>query len=405
MSSTRPAYRAHVGQRADSSPVSSDGPIGRLPSILIDLAAGRDAPGAAIDRRIVKLANEHGLTGLLWTWARDHVSDAALKTELAQNDLYVQAHLAHVWKVLEDTVARLGAAGIEVATIKGVTAESRWYERRGERPCSDVDLLVSPVQLTRASEAVRLLEPAHPWLPHVGSLVAKGRIQTITTHVDNLEVDLHFDLLKLGIPTLQSQEMWNQTQPFVLPGGESVRVLDDTLALVHFLVHLNKDRFQRLLGYADIARIVAQSQVDWDRAECFALGEGIEASTFRTLEVVLEKLSLPWPDELEHPRGPRVRVWNLIWRPRIRLRGIEGRLRFRRRQDWIALLARHRTLEAFRWWIREMWPPAPVAEVRYRDIHGPYLWKLLMGRYITNRRKRANLTRRVAGTKRPNGMS
>jgi hypothetical protein len=368
----------------------------RLPPFLLDLAAGRDVQSAPIDASVVKLANEHRLTGLLWTWAREHLADVELKTELAQNDLYVQAHLVRVWRVLEESVARLAAAGIEVATIKGVTAEARWYGRRGERPCSDVDLLLSPRQLDRVAEAVRLLEPDHPWVPSVAPMAAKGRIQTVTAHLDDLEVDLHFDLLKLGIPTRQSSEVWSLTRPYLLPGGGSVRVLDDTTALVHLLVHLNKDRFQGLLGYADIARIIACGRVDWERVERFAGGEGTTVSTLRTLEVVLDELSLPWPVELARPSGPRARVWSVIWRPGIRLRGMEGRLRFRRRQDWIALLARGRMLEALGWWFRDMWPPAPVVAVRYANIPGPYLWKLFRGRFDTARTLRATLATRTA---------
>ncbi|HUG31250.1 MAG TPA: nucleotidyltransferase family protein [Acidimicrobiia bacterium] len=368
-----------------------------LPTLLLDLAAGRPTGEAKVDTRTIKLANEHGLTGLLWTWASKHETDTALKTEMAQNDLYIQAHLVNLWKVLEETVARLQAAGIEVATIKGVTAEARWYGRRGERPCSDVDLLMSPDQLARVSEAVQLLEPDHPWAAQVGPLAVEGRIQTVTTRVDNIEVDLHFDLFKLGIPTRQNSEVWRRTRSFSLPSGNSVQVLDDTTALLHFLVHLNKDRFQRLLGYADIARVLASGNVDWDQAIRLTQGEGITTTTFQSLEVVLNRLSLPWPNELEKPSGLRAQLWNVIWRPGIRLRGAEGRLRFRRRQDWVAFLAKGRAFEALYWWLREMWPPASVVEVRYADIRGPYLWRLTRGRWLTARATRKALADRVPG--------
>lgn len=395
---------ATVAARSESSARSQRIPR-RLPPLLLDIAAGRDPQSAVIEADVVRLAREHRLTGLLWTWARKHLADVELNTKLAQNDLYVQAHLLRVWKVLEESVARLAAAGIEVATIKGVTAEARWYGRRGERPCSDVDLLLSPRQLDRVAEAVRLLEPDHPWASYVGPLAATGQIQAVTTHVDDLEVDLHLDVLKLGIRTRQSSDVWNLTSPYLLPGGGSVRVLDDTTALLHLLVHLNKDRFQRLLGYADVARIIASGRVDWERLERFARGEGIIVSTFRTLEVVLDELSLPWPVELKRPRGPRARAWNVIWPPGVRLRGTEGRLRFRRRQDWIALLARGRALEALGWWLRDMWPPAPVVAVRYADIPGPYLWKLFWGRVNTARRLHARLATRAVRGEEPRDTS
>lgn len=365
-----------------------------LPPLLYDLAAGRNPSSAHVDAELVHLAGEHRLTGLLWTWARAHVTDVELKTGLAQHDLYVQAHLGRVWEVLEASVARLTAAGIEVATIKGVTSEARWYDRRGERPCSDVDLLLSPHQLDLVAEAVRLIEPDHPWVSHVKSMAVAGRIQAVTTRLDGLEVDLHLDLLKLGVPTRQSARIWELTTLYPLPGGGTVRVLDDTTALFHLLVHLNKDRFQRLLGYADVVRIMAAGRVDWERLQRFAHGEGIAMSVLRTLEVVLEDLSLPWPVELERPGGLRVRVWNLIWRKSIRLRGPEGRLRFRRRQDWIPFLAQGRRLEAFIGWLRDMWPPGPIVAVHYGHIRGPYLWKLIRGRLGAARSVRPQETRK-----------
>ena len=400
LTTTASAYRAVVSEGGSSEPTKKGRPATEPPALLLDLAAGRTPSEATIDRRTIKLANEHGLTGLLWTWAGDHVTDVDLKTEMAQNDLYVQAHHVTLWKGLEESVARLTAAGIEVATLKGVTAEERWYRRRGERPCSDVDLLLSPDHLGRASEAVRLLEPNHSWAAEVGPLAESGRIQTVTTRLENIEIDLHFDLFKLGIPTRQSREVWARTRPYRLPGGGSVQVLDDTTALLHFLVHMNKDRFQRLLGYADIARIIAAGRVDWEKAEQLTKAEGIEASTLRSLEVVLDRLSLPWPDELARPAGFRVRLWNFVWRPGIRLRGAEGRLRFRRREDWVALLARGRAFEALHWWLRRMWPPGAVVDVRYANVRGPYLWKLMRGRFLT-----AKATRKALATRNSREMS
>ena len=157
-------------------------------------------------------------------------------------------------------------------------------------------------------------------------------------------------------------------------------MLDPTTALVHALVHLNKDRFQRLLGYADVARIAGSGDVDWDRFARFAEHEGLTVPTACTLAVVLDQLSLPWPAELERAHGPRAWAWRRLWPPHIRLRGAEGRLRYRRRQDFLALLARRRTAEGLAWWVRDVWPAAAVVAARYPDVRGPYLWKLSRGR-------------------------
>ena len=108
-----------------------------------------------------------------------------------------------------------------MGTIKGVTTEARWYGRRGERPCSDVDLLLAPRSARPCGRGGASLEPDHPWVDLVGRATATGRFQAVTTHVGGLEVDLHFDLLKLGIPTRQGAEPWGRTTYYPLPWGSS----------------------------------------------------------------------------------------------------------------------------------------------------------------------------------------
>jgi hypothetical protein len=379
--------------------------VSTLPTLMIDLAAARTPATARLDDDLLVIANDHRMTGLLWSWARPRQVDAGLKTALAIQDLADQAHLERVSRLLESCTERLSAAGIDVAAIKGVTAEARWYTRPGERPCVDVDLLLAPHHLDRAADVVELLQPQHPWAPHIAELAIGGRVQSIDMMVEGIEVDLHLDLLKLGVPTRQAADIWDRTVPYRLPSGRTVRVLDDTTALFHLLVHLNKDRFQRLLGFADIARIVIAGQVDWGRLERMARGEGIDVAVFRSLEVVLETLQLPWPDEVARHRGPRALVWTIVWRRSVRLRGTEGRLRFRQRQDLITLLARGRVREAAKWWFVSLWPPRRTVAARYAHIPGPYLWKLSLGRLQTARAQRRSVQQQRARAGGPGGTS
>ena len=55
-------------------------------------------------------------------------------------------------------------------------------------------------------------------------------------------------------------------------------------------------------------------------------------------------------------------------------------MRFKRRQHWITLLARHRLLEALLWWVGDLWPAKVAVDAQYPDVSGPYLWKLSVGR-------------------------
>jgi hypothetical protein len=388
-----------VASRADGSRMSrATDP--RSSALLIDLAAGRAPMPTTVDLPLVQVASDHRMTGLLWSWAQSRPLDAEVKSWLAKRDLRSQAHLQRVWRVLGSTVARLDSVGIEVATVKGVTAEARWYQRRGERPCSDVDLLISPHQRDRVAEAVRLLQPDHPWAPFVGDMATSHHLEAVTLQVDGLEVDLHLDLLKLGVPTRQASAFWERTATFELSGRAEVRVLDDTTALLHLLVHLNKDRFQRLLGYADVARILRTGAVDWERFEHQIRAEGLEVPVLSTLAVVIDELGLTPPPISPRPAGPRAQIWSILWRPDVRLRGSEGRLRHRQRQNWLPLLARGRGREALGAWLRILLPPAPAVDARYAHVNGPYAWKLLRGRSSATAQRVLDVRaqRRVTGT-------
>ena len=379
------------GAVADTRPVST------MPEILLDLAAGRHpCDDAVIDGELLRVATDHRMTGLLWTWARDHLEEGDERRRLAIRDLEVQAHLRRVSRVLGDCVDRLAAAGIEVATIKGVTAEQRWFARPGERLASDVDLWIGPHDVQRIGAVLETLAPDHPWIPYTDALAASGRIQSITIRVDGLEVDLHLDLLKLGVPTRSNTDIWDRMVQLSLPNGGCVRVLDDSSALLQFLVHLNKDRFQRLLGFADVARVIGAGSVDWGRLVSLARRDGIETPVLCSLETVLDALELPWPNDLERPCGARAALWRWIWRPSIRLLGTEGRLRFRRRQQWIPFLARGRILEASRAWFLDLWPPSVTVQSHYGDVKGPYLWKLIVGRARSAADRRRQIERERA---------
>ena len=333
------------------------------------------------------------------TPGRDRAED-----RVAQNDLYVQAHLLRVWAVLEESVARLAAEGIEVATIKGVTTEARWYGRRGERPCSDVDLLLSPRQLDRAADAGATAR-AQSSMGLLGRATGRDRTDPDgDDDVDGLEVDLHLDLLKLGIPTRQSSDLWDRTTHYPLPRGGSVRVLDDTTALVHLLVHLNKDRFQRLLAYADIARVMAGGGVDWDERSGSPTGKGSpfdvpdpRGRARRALAAVAGRA--PSPEWIS------CALWNLIWRPGIRPARGRGPPAFPSAAGLDRAPGAWSRREALRWWFRETWPPRPGGRGPLRRDPGPVSVEAPAGRVDAARTQRATIGHALGGVRGPNGTS
>lgn len=350
---------------------------------LVELAADRPLPPIDDIGSFLGSAHEHRMTGLLWT--RMAEGEFSLGDDdrrwLARHESMTWARHQMLWESLDGVITHLTSMGVSVLTFKGVAAEARWYDRMGERPCYDLDILVAPHDRHRFGEVLQALQPDHPLAGRIQPLLDRGLIQSVPLSFKGTPVDLHGDLFKLGIPCRQPERVWERAVPLSAASHPTVRVLDPELALINFLLHLTKDRFRYLLGFVDVQRIVTREELDWSFIDDFLHREGLEAHVYRALEAVLDTLELPVP---RHASGPgwRTRAWAILWRPDIRLRGNLGRFRFRRRGQWVLpFTARGRVREAARWWLRRLFPPTPLLNYVHPRTRGPYLWRLVSGRF------------------------
>jgi hypothetical protein len=392
-----------------SQPRSTAGPH----QALIDVAAGRGLPVVTDPMPLLRSAVAHGMTGLLLSevertdppWRR--IALAALAARQAS----VRAWHERLWAALASVSAVLDDAGIDVAIAKGVAAEARWYARTGERPCNDLDLLLSPAHLGEIDDVIAAIEPSHPLCGKVRRLAERGVVQSIDLEYEGVPIDLHWDILKLGIPSRNRQAIWDRTVLFALPDGRSLRALDAESSYVHFLLHLNKDRFRRLLGFVDVARVYEREDLDHAAVERLVRADGLEASVSASWDVVVRTLGLQARNEM---RAPAVRslIWHMAWRPSVRLRAAESTVRFRHRQWLIAALSRGRAVEAARCWVRVTFPPADFLAYAHSDYAIRWgaepvsvtprsrLWALTIGRMklaLGRRRRAAKAARLVAG--------
>jgi hypothetical protein len=199
--------------------------------------------------------------------------------------------------------------------------------------------------------------------------------------------------------------------PFILPDGRSVRALDAECSYVHFLMHLNKDRFRRLLGFVDVARVYEREPLDHAAVERLVRADGIETSVSASWEVVVRTLGLDARNQI--PAAPvRSLIWHIAWRPSVRLRATESTIRFRHRQWLIAVLGRGRLVEAVRCWVRMSLPPVDLVAYLHSEYANRWgaepvsttprsrLWALTIGRTrasVQRRLRAAKATRLVAG--------
>jgi len=364
---------------------------------LIQLAAGRPVSTLSDPDQLLRSAAEHRMTGLLWSSAR--LGEVELPREhhreLARFNLRVRAHHKRLWEAAEQITRQLALQGFEVATAKGVTAELRWFNLIGERPCADLDLLVDPAQLTRVAELVAALQPEHSLLDDLDELVGRGFLQAVDVWVNGIPVDLHVDIMKLGIPVRQGELIWERTQQLRTLVGGTVRVLDPEISLVQFILHLIKDRFSYLLGFVDVLRVIERSTIDWRFIDQFVRREGLDTHFYRALEVVFTTLGLT-PPAHAHPKGWRAVAWDTLWPASLRLNGLVGRAEHHRRQLWVPFTMRGRLGSATSALLGQTFPPRSLLDYYYPDTSGAYPRRLTAGRLKRARERRHRIAEMIA---------
>jgi len=364
--------------------------MGRPDPILLNLARGRPLHEPPDSEAFLASASEQRMTGLVWSRIRS--GELALsedtRFELMQRHLQMRMRERQIWSALSEIARRLEPLGVQLGTFKGPTAAARWYDAEGERPFGDLDLLVAPQDRWRATEIAEAIEPGHQLAPVLQALVDDEVLPSVDLVVDGVAVDLHFDLLKFEVPGRHLDLFWARTLPYPLEGGGTVRVLDPEASLVHFLMHVNRDRFRHLLGHIDVARVIQREDLDWDVVLELMRSEGLEVPLLLTLEAIGEVMDLDLP-ALPHPGGWRATAWRRLWSPGVRLRGEEGAYRFRNRHRALPFLARGRTGDGLRHWLHYAVPPRSMMDVHFPETSGPYWWRNISGRlgHVAARRR------------------
>ena len=206
--------------------------------------------------------------------------------------------------------------------------------------------------------------------------------------LDDVAIDLHFDLMKFEVPGRHLDLFWARTLPYPLEAGGTIRVLDAEASLVHFLVHVNRDRFRHLLGHVDVARIIQGENLDWDVVLELMRSEGLETPLLLSLQAIAEVMDLDLPP-LPTPRVWRATAWYKLWPPQVRLRGDEGAYRYRNRHRALPFLAQGRIGDGVRHWLHYAVPPRTLMDIHFPNTSGPYWWRNISGRvgHVVERRR------------------
>lgn len=362
---------------------------------LIKLAAGHAVTGPPEDENLAWLASEHRMHGLVLSALEPHEDEvsAALRRRLAPIDGQTWARHRFLASELARVSTTLTEGGVGHYVIKGPAVEGRLYDRTGERPYADLDVVILPP--ARIGDAVNLIEGASTDSEIADKLADDGWIQSLdVTLPSGAVIDVHIDPLKLGFQSRFSKTVASRLESMDVD-GVPVEVLDPTASLVVALLHLNRNRFRHLSGFADVARILGRSDVEWDVFEDLVLEDGLEVLVDGSLRAVQDDLGLEtyladgWFSRHTAGKGVRRTVWNLAWRRSTRLRGTAGRFRMGRRSQFLMpALCRGRSAWTVGWMVRRLFPPSSLLEFNHPSETGPYLVRLVRGRWHQIRHNR-----------------
>jgi hypothetical protein len=291
------------------------------------LAHVRDAAAAVTDwDEVVSLAWRNGVVA----FARAAILDAAIAVRpgaaraLAAEEVAAVATALLLDATLRTVVAAFNHASIEVIVLKGPVLARTVYPRPELRPYADLDLAVRARAVDAAAESLRSLgfgeitasgAPVAPATGRRGPLPLQRRF---LGGGGSVLVDLHPDVLQLGLRPLDEAGRWRRAIPAAgLPAG--ALALSDGDQLLQLCVHVHKHGFDRLIWLKDLDLVMRHraSGIDWAELRAMARREGAAGSVWYALEIAARLLGTPVPSEVSElaPSAPVRALYRRVWPP------------------------------------------------------------------------------------------
>jgi hypothetical protein len=199
--------------------------------------AGREVTAPAWSRWL-ELVHEHDLAPFLGArLERGDPLPADVRHELrAAHTLWAHETMfrAAELRAVLDVLAPVGGAIV----LKGPAVAATSYADLGERRSSDLDLLVRDRDARRRAVALLAARGYSPKHAHDDDDTAAHDLGLVSPVAD-LEVDLHVDLWRAGLPAAAIEDLWATRRELPVLGG--IAVLDPPWQALHAAVHALAD--------------------------------------------------------------------------------------------------------------------------------------------------------------------
>ncbi len=237
---------------------------------------------------LLESAARHATLGIVWEASGGNLGP---DTERFRRAVRLQQWAAEsVDRVTAEVVSALVAADVHSVVLKGPSLGRRLYGSRDARRTSDVDLLVAPPQLAKATGVLERLGFHRP--PTAGG--GRGRHHASVFMRDGEPtVDLHDCLsLSFGVP-LAAGEFLSRSRPDPSDPRGEVRILEAHDEFLHLCVHAAAHRFEQLSWLFDLKLYAARSDISLARVRKDAGRRGLSAAVEVALALANRRLGKP----------------------------------------------------------------------------------------------------------------
>jgi len=196
-------------------------------------------------------------------------------------------------KQLDELEKKLSDAGIKVIIFKGAALLNTVYRDVALRPMEDMDLVVHPEQIEELKNVLCIMG------------FIQNRIYPESFKKGILCIDVHYDLLsshriqsRQQILDVKMSDVWEAAIPF--EGSTSLCRLSVRDHLIALSYHLLKHRYERLIGFVDIAESLKLFQKISDRQALITYSKKIQADRILLYALLLtaKLISIDIPEEL-----------------------------------------------------------------------------------------------------------
>lgn len=237
---------------------------------------------------------------------------------------------------LSPVVAALHARGIRTILLKGAALQRSYYRNDALRPMHDLDVFVHPNDRVAA---VAMLDEmgwqrdrsAHEWdFQYRHSMLFHGP--------DNLQLDLHWHLMREACFPAASEAFWSRARPLAW-GGLDVLQLGSTDMLLHTVIHgVRANREPPLRWIADAITILrtASEEINWklllDQSKRLRLNTRLSLG----LDHLAERYAAPIPPEILDTLRRRGASWVERVENAVHLRDNESLYANKALKPWVA---------------------------------------------------------------------